>query len=371
MGLLRFMLAIAVVAYHCGPILGLRMMPGNFAVEVFFAISGFYMAMILTEKYEAAIGTFYLNRFLRLYPTYLIVLLAYWGWFFASWLAKGQMPPTSWVEAYATMDFWPKALIVVSNWTMLGSDALSLFDYSPSEGISFTDFQEAAPGWPQPIGYHRTISQAWTLGMEVWFYLMAPWLMRLGWRIISILGIASLALRFWLQQNVGGYSTMLFFPAQFCWFAVGMLLFEWMKCRRFQAASQSTVRVMLAVMVAVIAGWQWLPVSTHLLVQVGLVLLVPYLFAGTRGFKTMEALGHWSYPIYLVHMLVAAVLAATMKISGGVTVSAAACLLAWLICRFIEQPVEQHRRRLQAGNCLSQPPVTPADTLISQRNIPE
>jgi peptidoglycan/LPS O-acetylase OafA/YrhL len=85
----------------------------------------------------------------------------------------------------------------------------------------------------------------------------------------------------------------------------------------------------------------------------------------------MEALGHWSYPIYLVHMLVAAVLAATMKISGGVAVSAAACLLAWLICRFIEQPVEQHRRRLLAGNCMGQSPVTPADTSILRKNISE
>jgi peptidoglycan/LPS O-acetylase OafA/YrhL len=46
---------------------------------LFFVVSGFYMSFIINEKYSVlpnGTSRFYLNRFLRLYPTYLAVLVA-------------------------------------------------------------------------------------------------------------------------------------------------------------------------------------------------------------------------------------------------------------------------------------------------------
>jgi peptidoglycan/LPS O-acetylase OafA/YrhL len=51
MGILRLLLAVSVIAAHAGPILGTMMVPGNYAVETFFMISGFYMSLILNSKY--------------------------------------------------------------------------------------------------------------------------------------------------------------------------------------------------------------------------------------------------------------------------------------------------------------------------------
>ena len=50
MGLIRFLLAIAVIIVHSTPILG-NNLGADIAVLSFFIISGFYMAMILNEKY--------------------------------------------------------------------------------------------------------------------------------------------------------------------------------------------------------------------------------------------------------------------------------------------------------------------------------
>jgi peptidoglycan/LPS O-acetylase OafA/YrhL len=42
---------------------------------MFFMISGLYMALILSDKYRRSLKTFYVNRALRIFPTYWLVLL--------------------------------------------------------------------------------------------------------------------------------------------------------------------------------------------------------------------------------------------------------------------------------------------------------
>lgn len=71
MGTLRFLLAISVYLVHSHDLWGgIRFVKAGIAVEAFFIISGFYMALILSEKYLGNTGyrLFYINRFLRLFP---------------------------------------------------------------------------------------------------------------------------------------------------------------------------------------------------------------------------------------------------------------------------------------------------------------
>ena len=65
MGTIRLLLAISVVIAHSNPFFGQRLWEGEIAVELFFIISGFYMALILNEKYNTTEKTviFYQNRF--------------------------------------------------------------------------------------------------------------------------------------------------------------------------------------------------------------------------------------------------------------------------------------------------------------------
>jgi peptidoglycan/LPS O-acetylase OafA/YrhL len=55
-GLIRVILAYAVVLNHSRPVHGYFLMPSNAAVTLFFMISGFYMALVLTEKYTGRIA---------------------------------------------------------------------------------------------------------------------------------------------------------------------------------------------------------------------------------------------------------------------------------------------------------------------------
>ena len=78
MGILRFLLAACVVAGHSTPIMGLPLLEAGMAVKAFFMISGFYMTLILSGKYRVrnaeGYWLFISNRFLRIYPSYLVVL---------------------------------------------------------------------------------------------------------------------------------------------------------------------------------------------------------------------------------------------------------------------------------------------------------
>src|SRR5450755_3866284 len=78
MGLFRLALAWSVLLGHSGGhgFFGLAFLDRQLAVQCFFIISGFYMALVLNEKYTGPgrYWTFVQQRFLRLYPTYLIIL---------------------------------------------------------------------------------------------------------------------------------------------------------------------------------------------------------------------------------------------------------------------------------------------------------
>ncbi len=78
MGTLRLLLALTVLNWHY-PIVPFNFIFSYSAVLIFFIISGFYMSMVITEKYgtsRSGMLSFYENRALRLLPVYYIVLFA-------------------------------------------------------------------------------------------------------------------------------------------------------------------------------------------------------------------------------------------------------------------------------------------------------
>lgn len=73
-GILRTLLAINVILLH---IFGIPAL-GNYSVHFFFILSGFLMTYVMCENYHfdaRGIKLFWVNRFLRLYPIYWLLLL--------------------------------------------------------------------------------------------------------------------------------------------------------------------------------------------------------------------------------------------------------------------------------------------------------
>src|SRR5678816_3051036 len=76
LGLIRVLLAMAVLFGHL-PILDVHIIGAALAVQAFFIVSGFYMALVLSGKYSGQAGLFYSNRLLRLTPTYFVMCALY------------------------------------------------------------------------------------------------------------------------------------------------------------------------------------------------------------------------------------------------------------------------------------------------------
>ncbi len=178
MGALRYLLAISVVVAHSGPIFGLDLVGGRAAVEIFFMISGFYMALILKQKYDSGIRGYKLfltNRILRIYPLYWVIivltLLASLG---AYLFARNIWALIPFVNASGTMTGFSLFAISMMNLTLFGQDLSHFRNYSPTTGFS----------------QFLIVPQSWTLALEMMFYLMAPFLVKMKTWLLGSLIVA-------------------------------------------------------------------------------------------------------------------------------------------------------------------------------------
>lgn len=341
MGLLRVILALSVVLAHVGPIFGTSLVPSRIAVETFFVISGFYMSMILRSKYRDA-RTFYLNRFLRLYPAYLLIVLSEWALFAFAWVYLGKTPINTWMAYYSDMQPWQSAMIVFSNWTIIGQDVLRLLHYKLGVGFSWMHFGPTdAPDGAKWIGEMQTIGQAWSLGTEIWFYLLAPALVLLSTRSLLLMAAASLALRVWMQSAEIDFSYF-YFPPNLCLFLAGIVL----ERNKGAYAAQKPSLLYACCGVALVACL-FFPsgLITGTIFQALLIATIPAFFELGRRSAFDDHIGSLSYPIYLSHGLIFTVLLKANVHSPLVAVIVTIAFSA-AVYWFLEKPIDTIRQRI-------------------------
>lgn len=73
LAILRFYLAVSVMIFHLYR--DIAPQAGTLAVFCFFMISGFLIVNLIEETYKDRYKEFIINRFLRIYPTYLFAMI--------------------------------------------------------------------------------------------------------------------------------------------------------------------------------------------------------------------------------------------------------------------------------------------------------
>ncbi|MDY6955116.1 MAG: hypothetical protein SWE60_26740, partial [Thermodesulfobacteriota bacterium] len=176
------------------------------------------MSFILREKYTGSTCLFYTNRLLRLYPTYLLVLVL-------SFAALFSFD----VGAFTRMDkfegVFSNGLVMVvtyawANIAVLGQEMLFLLGVDTANYSFFwaVDGAASAKAWSYIL-----VPQAWSLSLELCFYFLAPLVLRRGVYWVGGVFLLSLALRLFLVLKGPQYDLLLrrCFPAELCLFLLG------------------------------------------------------------------------------------------------------------------------------------------------------
>lgn len=278
MGFLRLLLAAIVAFDHSAgrifPTIG-----GYAAVELFFVISGFYMAATYDRHYRSALA-FMASRYLRLLPLYLAALLAgVLAWIFAPAIGidRELMPQ---LTAYLGS---ASPLVHVATWSLLGQDVLSL-----------------------DLAYHIQLPNpaAWSLSAELVFYALVPALLWSG-RWLPLIGIAAFAIKIASFDFIGFRAAYFPFWSQIGYFILGFWLFRFKD--RLKAPKLISVCGLGAYMIALLtidqASFEYQNIGRHLAVLLLLCLLMPALFALPTSRLDRWA-GDLSYGLYTAHFIV-------------------------------------------------------------------
>ncbi|WMD20063.1 acyltransferase [Achromobacter seleniivolatilans] len=384
MGFLRTLLALSVVLDHLGGSYADQLVGGRLAVQLFYVISGFLISYVLTatDSYQGATGKFYANRFLRLFPIYLAVA--------ALTLVAHVVSGGEFFRFYAALPFSAEVFLVLSNLFILGQDWLMFFGIEHS-ALAFTgSFAHSEV----PLYQGLLVPQAWTLGVEMSFYLVAPFVLNSPRRLLTLLA-ASLGLRVILIVTGVGLTdpwTYRFFPTELALFLIGSLSHQ-VLLPRFKAWTQRVKRLPeLGTGVLVIYSFFHFSIGFNPTARDGLAvllfaILLPLAFLFQSRHRLDKAIGELSYPIYICHSLVIMffswlinevevhqpMLFAALVITGCIGFSA-------LLNGLIADPVERLRGRLratakddgrpQAADVRRRPAAASAQPMGSIRRVP-
>ena len=344
MGILRLLLASVVMLSHYDV---LELSLATIAVCCFYIISGFYMQLLLAPE-NVNVGHFYISRAFRIYPLYWVLTAIS---FFAQPLSDLWHVPDHLVV---------KMLYIVNSVTLFGHDFLTLLQYDPAKH-SFSPllvYGSPVPGnW---VGYNLTVlGQAWSLSVELLFYAMAPFLLKLRTSYLSALLLCSASIKAYIV-SFGIYDTFwidAFYPAELTFFILGALGFR-VYNSRFSGDRHTRLSMVISGLAAsgavcLLAGWgkntafitgHWF---TIYFATTGLTaLILPFLFNASRRNALDRWLGNLSYPMYLSHLAVVEVLHGRLHIDNLPVIMAMTVLVSISGYWFIDRPVDRFRHRM-------------------------
>lgn len=297
MGIIRLLLAIAVCDSHY-PVMEWGIVDGHEAVLTFFAISGFYTALILDRSYPNS-RSFYLSRFAALYPMYVFAVTVS-----MTLLISLDVHPMTSRETVASLMADPASALALiwSSACVVGQELLFSLAPAADGGVHLV----ATPS--HALYKHVPLVQSWSLSLEAVFYALAPALVVLRSRTLLLLAGASLlakaAVMYTGLFEIGLFKR--FFPIEFWLFAGGILSYRGFT----RLAPEPKIRDCLTfagLVAAVFLAAEAPEGAKPFALPAAALVAMPFVFRGFRRFSFDKLVGKISYPFYLLHFSVIAV----------------------------------------------------------------
>lgn len=359
MGLIRFFLALFVVVSHTEPFFGLTFINGVLSVQAFYMISGFYMALVLSEKY---IGTnksyklFITNRLLRLYPIYWTVIFV----IIISCLIYGYLNNgtnygilNSYKDNYSLLAPSTLLIIIFSNLFIFFQDTLLFFEINLTSGL--LAFKPLFDKGDLAGSDFALIGPAWTVGLELLFYLIAPFIVKLKNYFIIGLIIISLLIKYFTIHKLGLNSitwSFRFFPSELSFFLFGVLAYRLYKNKAYLKLNYLFYIGIIVFTVVTILYSELQFQNKYYLFFMSLFIIIPFTFNKTKHMKKDRFIGELSYPIYICHMFIVVAISATniYIYNKGITAIIASIIAAIGLKYFISDKVENYRQKRLKSN---------------------
>ena len=300
MGSIRTLLALAVVFGHADIYL---FTGGMLAVQLFYVISGYLMSLILLSKSYDSLNAFYINRFLRLFPIYWVVAILT-GCVYLAISTPSSQAFWSVYKSLGVDSLW----LILTNLVLFGQDWIMFTGVENGDFVLTSNFQNSEVLVWQGL----LVPQAWTLGVELSFYLIAPFILRDKRRWISIL-VASLMLRiYFIYIGLGTEDpfTYRFFPLEIALFLLGAFSHQYIK-PLFDSFGLSEnkflIRITTLFFIFIILVFHLVDINSLLkgpMLIGSFILALPFLAKFQQGSNLDDWIGSFSYPIYICHWVV-------------------------------------------------------------------
>ena len=345
-----------VIVHSSGSFFGITLVGGTLAVQLFYVISGFLITLVVGDKYQITwrgLWLFYSNRYLRIWVPYIVVAVATFLYMKVSPLLGGvslggstaiSLKHLMYLDAFSVLS------IILLNILIFGQDIGMLLAHDIDIGIYFS---MSAMTEPKPFYQFYIMDQTWTLGIELSFYLIAPFIVRRRvWFIVFIM-LISICFRLFVYEMGLNFDpwTYRFFPFELAFFMAGSLACKAYIYINKLNIKEDILRYIGYVAIIAVVLWQFVDKTrvSNIVLFFIVVPTLPMLFAATKDISWDRFLGDLSYPLYLVHIPIILIFRShpflSEKIGTNVyVVLPLSFLAAWLICIKIEQPLEKIRQ---------------------------
>ena len=271
------------------------MVDGHEAVLTFFAVSGFYMAMILEERKESP-GSFYKSRILSLYPMFLFAV----GVSAAILFFLDAHPLISRAQMMEDLSHpWGFIVVLWTSVCVVGQELL--FSLGISEGGTL----QFVSGDMSSLYNCVFLVQAWSLSLEIVFYLLAPFLVRLKNNTLLGFSLGSLLLRVLIVSSpLSEQSFFLrFFPADFWLFGFGILSYRFYSGLSKKVSPADYLAFIALIILVMISGGVSNSYAPFFL-PMGAIIFQPFIFRAFQSLVLDCVVGKVTYPFYLLHYAV-------------------------------------------------------------------
>jgi peptidoglycan/LPS O-acetylase OafA/YrhL len=347
MGILRLFLALTVLDWHYRYSDSIIFPHVFAAVCCFYIISGFYMSLVINEKYgtsSGGIARFYLNRVLRLYPIYVTVLAAFaiTGALGITW-RYGPFSPS------VPMSLLDRLLSILNQVLIFPNVVWQNLTLLPAPAYNRL--------LPAPADNNLVLGQMYTVGLEMMFYAVAPFLVTCRPRFLIALTLVAAGIHFGLHglglpPRPWQYE---FFPGVLVFFLLGCLSYRFLRVVRDWRYPKWVGFLTLPLFL--LYGIWGHDASTkdftngfkidglYLLTM----LIIPFLFEASKSVRWDRYIGDLSYPVYVVHFLIGFAMVGdpgTGSIEQNRSVLVVVMLAAFALLITIEYPIDLLRYRI-------------------------